>query len=241
MAGPQDPAAAGRGRLRVGHADREQVIDTLKDAFTQGRLTRDELDARTSQALAARTYAELDAVTADIPGAPRLDGPPASPVPARAGVAGPPALARRWPLARAAVKSGGFLVIAAAVAHSGNIIDNSVPNGPGPGPHHGWTRLLLLLTLIVVVTALVILIRGVATSVEQRRSRRQLPPRPGPSGHARDGGRRGGTGRGPVPPGPRAGQTCADLRAHSSRPGRPCPSGRGTRVPRRARPVPDAV
>ena len=94
MAGPQGPAAAGRGRLRVGHADRERVIDTLKDAFTQGRLTRDELDARTSQALAARTYAELDAVTADIPGAPRLDGPPASPVPARAGVAGPPALAR---------------------------------------------------------------------------------------------------------------------------------------------------
>ena len=88
-------------------------------------------------------------------------------------MAGPPALARRWPLARAAVKSGGFLVIAAAVAHSGNIIDNSVPNGPGP--HHGWTRLLLLLTLTVVVTALVILIRGVAASVEQRRSRRQLP------------------------------------------------------------------
>ena len=168
MAGPQDPAAAGRGRLRVGHADRENVIDTVKDAFTQGRLTRDELDARTSQALAARTYAELDAVTADIPGAPRLDG---SPVPARAGVAGPSALARRWPLARAAVKSGGFLVIAAAVANSGNIIDNSVPNGPGPGPHHGWTRLLLLLTLTVVVTALVILIRGVAASVEQRRSR----------------------------------------------------------------------
>jgi hypothetical protein len=84
-------------------------------------------------------------------------------------VAGPPVLARRWPLARAAVKSGGFLVIAAAVAHSGNIIDNSVPNGPGP--HHGWTRLLLLLTLTVVVTALVILIRGVAASVEQRRSR----------------------------------------------------------------------
>ena len=67
MAGPQDPAAAGRGPLRVGHTDREQVIDTLKDAFTQGRLTRDELDARTGQALAARTYAELDAVTADIP------------------------------------------------------------------------------------------------------------------------------------------------------------------------------
>ena len=33
MTGPQDPAAAGAGRLRAGHADREQVIETLKDAF----------------------------------------------------------------------------------------------------------------------------------------------------------------------------------------------------------------
>jgi hypothetical protein len=36
MAGPQDPAAAGRDRLRAGHADREQVIDTLKAAFVRG-------------------------------------------------------------------------------------------------------------------------------------------------------------------------------------------------------------
>ena len=49
-------------------------------------------------------------------------------------MAGPPALARRWPLARAAVKSGGLLVIAAAVAHSGNIIDNSVPMASAPAP-----------------------------------------------------------------------------------------------------------
>ena len=241
MAGPQDPAAVGRGRLRVGHADREQVIDTPKDAFTQGRLTGDELDARTGQALAARTYAEMDVVTADIPGAPRLDDLPASAVPARAGVAGPPALARRWPLARAAVKSGGFLVIAAAVAHSGNIIDNSVPNGPGPGPHHGWTRLLLLLTLTVVVTALVILIRGVAASVEQRRSRRQLPPRPGPGGHALEAEQCNGTGHDPVPPGPRTDQTRADLRTHLSWPHRSPSSERGAWAPRGIRPARDAV
>jgi hypothetical protein len=30
MTGRQDPAAAGRGRLRAGDADREQVIETLK-------------------------------------------------------------------------------------------------------------------------------------------------------------------------------------------------------------------
>lgn len=70
MTGPQDPAAAGGDRLRAGRADREQVIETLKDAFVQGRLTKGELDARAGQALAARTYRELAALTADIPASP---------------------------------------------------------------------------------------------------------------------------------------------------------------------------
>ena len=45
--GPGDePPAPGRDRLRAGHAGREQVIEALKAAFVQGRLTRDELGAR---------------------------------------------------------------------------------------------------------------------------------------------------------------------------------------------------
>jgi hypothetical protein len=71
MAGPEDKAAAaedrGRGDLRASHADREQVIGTLKAAFVQGRLTRDDLDERVDQVYASRTYAELGEVTADIP------------------------------------------------------------------------------------------------------------------------------------------------------------------------------
>jgi hypothetical protein len=43
------------------------VIDTLKAAFVQGRLTRDELGRRAGQALASRTYAQLTAITADLP------------------------------------------------------------------------------------------------------------------------------------------------------------------------------
>jgi len=58
---------ASRGRLRAGRADREQVIDVLKAAFVQGRLTKDEFDARVGQTLASRTYAELAVITADIP------------------------------------------------------------------------------------------------------------------------------------------------------------------------------
>jgi hypothetical protein len=71
MTGPGDNAVAAEGRgdghLRASHADREQVIGTLKVAFVQGRLTEDELDARAGQVYASRTYAELAEVTVDIP------------------------------------------------------------------------------------------------------------------------------------------------------------------------------
>ncbi|MGA8529150.1 MAG: DUF1707 domain-containing protein, partial [Acidobacteriaceae bacterium] len=67
MTGPQDRAAAGDDQLRAGHADREQVVEALKAAFVQGRLTKAELDTRAGQALSARTCAELAALTADIP------------------------------------------------------------------------------------------------------------------------------------------------------------------------------
>ena len=188
MTGPQGPAAAGGDRLQAGYADREQVIEALKTAFVDGRLTRGELDSRTERALTA--FADLNAVTADIPGAPQLKGPPASP---GVGVANPPAPARRWPLAEAAVKSGGCVVLAAVLAISGSMIDDSDPNGYGPGPHHGWTRVLLFLVLGLMITAFGILMNGVATSLEQRRSRRQLPPRPGRGGRTLEAGLHGRT------------------------------------------------
>jgi hypothetical protein len=53
--------------MRASHADREHVIGRLKIAFVDGRLDKDELDHRVAQALAARTYAELATVTADLP------------------------------------------------------------------------------------------------------------------------------------------------------------------------------
>ena len=49
-------------------AGREQAIAALKAAYVQGRLTKEEFDLRVGQALAI--YAELDALTADIPAAP---------------------------------------------------------------------------------------------------------------------------------------------------------------------------
>ena len=63
--GPWDPlAAAASGHMRASDADRDRVVDTLKAAYVYGLLTREELAARSGQALAARTYADLAVVTA---------------------------------------------------------------------------------------------------------------------------------------------------------------------------------
>ena len=70
---PESGAQAAAAGLRASRADRERVIDLLKAAFTQGRLDRNEFDARIGQALASRTYGELAAITADIPA--ELTGP----------------------------------------------------------------------------------------------------------------------------------------------------------------------
>jgi Domain of unknown function (DUF1707) len=75
----QPVVAIGYGHLRASQADRERVIGTLKSAFVQGRLTRDEFDARIGQALASRTYAELAAVTADISVGPAAARTPSQP------------------------------------------------------------------------------------------------------------------------------------------------------------------
>jgi len=69
MAGPGDEITAGagdRGHLRASHTDREQVIITLKAAFVQGMLAKDEFDLRVGQVLASRTCAELATLTADL-------------------------------------------------------------------------------------------------------------------------------------------------------------------------------
>jgi hypothetical protein len=232
MTGPQDPAAAGRGRLRAGHADREQAIDTLKTAFMHGQLTKDELDARAGQALAARTYADLAALTADIP--PR---PPAA-RPAR-----PPAPVRRRPLARAAAQSGVCLIIAATAAWVWALLvadDGHYRGISGANPsYESWAPLALILAFVAVCAAIAIAGSAVATSLEQRRSRRQPPPRPG--GHAQGAERRGGTGHGPVPPGPRTDQAQADLRAHKTRQHQRHIPTRAGRASRGVRPAPGTI
>ena len=70
MTEPGDEIAADAesgDRLPVSPVARELVIRTLKAALAQGRLTEDEHDARAAQASAARSDAELAALTADLP------------------------------------------------------------------------------------------------------------------------------------------------------------------------------
>ena len=62
--------------MRASRADRERVIGTLKAAFVQGMLAKDEFDQRVSQAFAARTYADLAALAADLPAGLAPDQPP---------------------------------------------------------------------------------------------------------------------------------------------------------------------
>lgn len=53
--------------MRSSRADRERTVDLLKAAFEEGRLDQDELAERAGQAYSSRTYAELAALTADLP------------------------------------------------------------------------------------------------------------------------------------------------------------------------------
>jgi len=131
MSGLQDAMAAGgdRDRLRASHADREHVIDRLKAAYVYGLVTKDEFDARVSQTLASRTYAQLAVVTADIPAGLPVAPPPLRPAPAQAS---PPVHAKLEPRERAVAATAvlaGVLFVAAFFAGNANAIGGLVALG----------------------------------------------------------------------------------------------------------------
>jgi hypothetical protein len=153
--GPGDEkaaGAAGSGHLRASHADREQMIETLKAAFVQGRLTKDELESRAGQAFAARTYADLAALTTDLPAG--LTG------------VGPPRAQAGRPISNAA-KASILVIIAVAVP----VVLLSL----------GGAQIFLLLTPFYFM-ALAFLSAELAVSRQAKRPHhRQLPPGGAPS------------------------------------------------------------
>jgi hypothetical protein len=60
--------------LRASDADRERVAAILRDALAEGRLAMDEFEERLEETYRAKTYAQLEPLTRDLPAA---GGPPA--------------------------------------------------------------------------------------------------------------------------------------------------------------------
>ena len=213
MTGPDEGGLAGRGHLRAAQADREQAITVLKAAYAQGRLTKDELEARAGQAFASRTYAELAALTADLPAA-----SPAAASPTATGSDAP------WPrpstpartMAKAARRSGICLLVAVALVEGAYLAGN---------------YLLIVAAFFALIAASGFFGYGILDAWHERRSHAHLPPGPGRRHQGSEGRLPGddvaSTGTSPT----RADGTRADSRVR--RPGRDRrhPSRRGIPVP----------
>ncbi|GAA3229905.1 DUF1707 and DUF4870 domain-containing protein [Actinocorallia longicatena] len=52
--------------LRVGHAEREPVIERLNQAYAEGRLDEEELEQRVHLAITSKTYGDLEVLTRDL-------------------------------------------------------------------------------------------------------------------------------------------------------------------------------
>jgi hypothetical protein len=104
----------GYSYMRASAADREQVIATLRAAFLEGRLTKEEYEERVGQALTARTYSDLGRLTEDLPGP-----PPGHPFPRRpAPVLPAPRRQHLWAAAVITIVWALILVLILAQAHS---------------------------------------------------------------------------------------------------------------------------
>ena len=211
-------AAAGRGRLRVSRADREQVIDTLKAAFVQGMLAKDEFDLRVSQAFASRTYAELAALTADLP--------------AGLAVAQPPKPARTQD---EIMQRPGRMMAVATTLYAGVQAFVFLPPWPMNSegdPPKGIVPLFVLSTLMYLFAVLIGVVNMVALRREKRSGGRP-PRRPATGAGVQASLRPPSTGPGEgLPPTGHGHQHTAE--AERSRP--PWPPRPGSRSPRRWRP-----
>lgn len=73
---PRDP---GFQDLRCSDSDRQLVTDVLNTAYADGRITLEEHDERVDRAHAAKTFRELNTITADLIAGPAVDPPGSRP------------------------------------------------------------------------------------------------------------------------------------------------------------------
>lgn len=81
-------------------------MEQLRDAAAEGRIDLDELDERLERALTAKTYAELDALTADLPSPPAPADLP--PLELKGGLHGASRGPGRWEVPAHVIARGGL-------------------------------------------------------------------------------------------------------------------------------------
>jgi hypothetical protein len=163
----QSPATPGR-HLRASHADREQVIGTLKAAFVQGRLAKDEFDLRVTQTLASRTYGELAALTVDLP-AGLTAAEPSEPVLAPGG--------------RSILWRPGLLITAETVLYAALWpVAATLPTNSEGDPMDGVSLLAPATLIYLLILISTVVWKQVLASRQENPSRGQLPRRPAPGG-----------------------------------------------------------
>ena len=177
-AGPGDQGAAdaaARGRLRASHADREQVINVLKAAFVQGRLAKDELHARVDQTFASRTYAELAAITADLP----------------AGLARPEPVRRpaRGEGERPVARPGPVIGVATGLYAGVWPLALLVPWPQGADGDSVMPAVLIFTATLVYLLVVLISVGYMFAARREKHSGGQLPPRRARGGSALEAGR----------------------------------------------------
>ena len=177
-AGPGDQGAAdaaARGHLRASHADREQVINVLKAAFVQGRLAKDELHARVDQTFASRTYAELAAITADLP----------------AGLARPEPVRRpaRGEGERPVARPGPVIGVATGLYAGVWPLALLVPWPQGADGDSVMPAVLIFTATLVYLLVVLISVGYMFAARREKHSGGQLPPRRARGGSALEAGR----------------------------------------------------
>jgi hypothetical protein len=207
------PEGHGYTHLRASRADREQAIDTLKAAYVQGRLTKAELDERVGRALVPLTYAELDALTGDLP-----DGLIAVRRPR--GASQGMARLQESNAARAGLLTALVAGVVVVAAVSGN-----------SNPLHVLATVLLLSPAWMLALAGLLLLH----SRLEKSATRRLPPGSGQPGPGLPGQRHAGAGEDPALPADLTDPPGAAMRVHDSGRDRP----RGVQSPSGVRPAPN--
>ena len=148
--------AALPSQLRASNSDRQAVVDRLQNAFVEGRLQLHEYDERVALAYQAVTYADLDALFADLPKDSPI-APPAANRPAAKPAVRHPGVIADLPTALQVIWTIWLCVLLI------NLTVWTIGLG-NPGSHNFWPIWLLVPTSILV---------GVTIGVTNiRRSRR---------------------------------------------------------------------